>query len=452
MENNPYKSDYHNYLENLKLSLGQSNSYINSDQVLTQGQNTLSSEYVKPKTSLLKYGISVVLIMIIGVSVISFLTQGVLFVLNKVNVKDNTETVIKNDQDQVNDQLKNFYVRADLGRDIFATTSEATTTATTTNIASEDISKYFNVNIPGVSRIGYDESLGNQFLTDNINKYSDRTLVIGQRGTADEMNPGGSDNNDELLVDKYDLLPKSVIPVLSSKAYIIADLDTGEVILDKNSDTIYPIASVSKLMTSVVATEKMNMQDVAIVSKDATNAYGAQGGLLLGEKIRLADLIFPLLMESSNDAAEVFADHFGHQEFLDEMNKKAAELGMNDTYYNDPSGLDPKNSSSPKDLLKLVRYIWKHDATIFDTTRVKQFSIKGHTWLNRNPQLPLNGYIGGKNGYIDQSRQTSASIFEIPTVKGGVRKVVIVILKSETKDADVVKLINFMKKYVVYTP
>jgi hypothetical protein len=432
------------------LSLDKSNSYIKSNP------NPVYTEEEKPKVNFLKYGISAIAIIVIGISLISFLTQGVLLVFDKNNKEDQIINIVKTDQDQVNDQLKNFYVRADLNRDIFATTTDevATSTPATTTVAAveEDISKYFNVNIPGVSRIGYDESLGNQFLTDNINKYSDKTLVIGERGSSDEMNPGGSDNGDESLVDKYELVSKAVLPVLNSKAYLLADLDTGEIILEKNSETVHPIASVTKLMTSVVVTEKLNMQDIAIVSKDATNAYGTQGGLFLGEKIRLADLVFPLLMESSNDAAEVFADHFGHQAFMDEMNRKAVELGMVDTYYNDPSGLDPKNTSSPKDLLRLVRYIWDNDPTIFDTTRVKQFSIKGHTWLNRNPQLPLSGYIGGKNGYIYQSRQTSASIFEIPTAKGGMRKVVIIILKSETKDADVVKLINFMKKYVVYTP
>lgn len=445
MENNPYKSDYHNYLENLKSSLDQSNSYIHLDQN-TNIKFDNNTGYIKPKTSLLKYGLFITAIIVIGVSVISFLTQGALLAFgenNQTKVITKTETV-KSDQEKVDDELKNIYVRADLDRNIFATNTEEK--------KEVDVSKYFNINIPGVSRIGFDESLGNKFLTDNINKYSDKTLVIGERGGTEDIAIGGGDTPDDLLIDKYDLVPKAFIPVLSSRAFLLADLDTGEIILDKKSDDIHPIASVSKIMTAVIATEKMNLQEVAIVSRDATNAYGGQGGLKLGEKIRLSDLIFPLLMESSNDAAEVFADHFGHQEFLDEMNKKATMLSMEDTYYNDPSGLDPKNSSTPKDLLKLVRYIWKHDPTIFDTTRVKQFSIKGHTWLNRNAQLPLNGYIGGKNGYIDQALQTTASIFEIPTVKGGVRKVVIVILKSNDKNGDVVKLINFMKKSVVYTP
>ncbi|MBC7982085.1 D-alanyl-D-alanine carboxypeptidase [Candidatus Parcubacteria bacterium] len=444
MENNPYNTDYHKYLETLKASLDQSNGYVNSGHHTNEGE-VFSVE--KPATSLLKFGLGAVAVVVVGISVVSFLTQSTLLLLNKNKTADSV--AIKTDQEKVNDELKSMYVRADLNRDVFATDTEAQKVFVSRKEEGFDINKYFNINIPGVSRIGFDEKMGNQYLTDNINKYSDKTLVIGTRENPDtEMVAGG----DETLVDKYDLVEKAILPVLSSRAYLMADLDTGEIIIEKNSDAIYPIASISKVMTAVIATEKMNLQEVAIVSRDATNAYGGQGGLKLGEKIRLTDLVFPLLMESSNDAAEVFADHYGHQEFLDQMNLKAASLGMEDTYYNDPSGLDPKNSSTPKDLLKLVRYIWKHDPTVFDTTRVKQFSIKGHTWLNRNPQLLVTGYIGGKNGYIDQALQTTASIFEIPTVKGGMRKVVIVILKSNDKNNDVIKLINLLKRSVVYTP
>jgi D-alanyl-D-alanine carboxypeptidase len=224
------------------------------------------------------------------------------------------------------------------------------------------------------------------------------------------------------------------------------------VIIEKNSDTVYPIASISKLMTAVVARELMDMQTVAIVSRDASRTYGAQGGLALGEKIRLRDLLFPLLMESSNDAAEVFSDQYGNAKFLEAMNKKASELGMVNTYYRDPSGLDPQNTSTPKDLFALVRYIHTKDPEIFDMTRVKQFSIKEHTWYNRNRLLTFSGFVGGKNGYIDQARQTTASLFEVPLAKGGIRTVVIVILRSDAKDTDVSKILNYLKKSVVYQP
>ena len=449
MENNPYKPDYHNYLESLKADLEKADSYVSTNPDL-QDSNSINSLKSINKTNILKYGLIAVSVLIVGVSVVSFLTQGVLLIVDK-NSNINEDVVAKKtditDQQKVEDELKKLYVRADIGKAIFGSTTEATTTLAKKE--SFDISKYFNVNIPGVSRIGYLEDFGNQFLTDNINKYSDKTLVIGDRGNSEQI--GGNDTED-LLVDKYEIVPKAINPVLSSRAYMMADLETGEIIIEKNSDTIYPLASVSKLMTAVVATEKMNLNQVAIVSRDASSAYGAQGALKLGEKIILSDLVYPLLMESSNDAAEVFADHFGHQDFMDEMNKKAKALEMYDTYYGDPSGLDPKNTSTPNDLLKLVRYIWKTDPSIFATTRVKQFSIKGHTWYNRNAQLPLAGFVGGKNGFIDQALQTTASIFEIPTLKGGNRKVVIIILKSNDKNGDVNKLIRFLKTSVVYTP
>ncbi len=445
--NNPYRPDYHEYLESLKKNLENTNSYVNTSNDIIN----YPVYAVDKKKNILKYSFIILATLIVGVSVVSFFTQSVLLVLNKNNNKNNVviENKTLSDQQQVEDELKKLYVRADIGKNIFGTSTEVATNTEVKENKKEtfDLAKYFNVNIPGVQRIGFLEEFGNQFLSDNINKYSQGTLVIGDRGNAEEV--GG---NDELMSDKYEIIPKAISPILSSKAYMMADLETGEIIIEKNADTIYPLASVSKLMTAVVATEKMNLNDVAIVSRDASDAYGAQGALKLGEKIILSDLIYPLLMESSNDAAEVFADHFGHQAFMDEMNKKARSLEMYDTYYGDPSGLDPKNTSTPNDLLKLVRYIWKTDPSIFATTRVKQFSIKGHTWYNRNAQLPLAGFVGGKNGFIDQALQTTASIFEIPTLKGGNRKVVIIILKSADKNGDVNKLIKFLKTSVVYTP
>ncbi len=332
-----------------------------------------------------------------------------------------------------------IYVRADVASSVFGTN----TTDTSAPISNVDLG------IPGVVKIGFDTSTSNKALTDNINKYSETTFVLGGR----QGEKGGESligGGDAITDPQYSLLEKPAVPVLSGKAYLVADLQTGEVILEKNSEVIHPLASVSKLMTALIAREQMDLQSIAIVSRDATNAYGGQGNLGLGEKIRLADLLFPLLMESSNDAAEVFADQYGHTQFMEEMNKKATALGMSDTYYGDPSGLDPRNTSTPRDLLKLARYIYQKDPQIYDMTRVKQFSIKGHTWRNANALLLTPGFAGGKNGYIDQSRQTTVSLFDIEMAKGGVRTVVVVVLRSENKNGDVAKLLNYLKKAAVF--
>lgn len=380
-------------------------------------------------------------ICIIGISVMAFATQLVLLAVDNVR-EGKTPLVMTTDTTDPASLTENMYVRADVSQSLFA---QASTTSTT----SEEVLVGVDLGIPGVTKLGFDERTPNRAITDNINKYSESTFVMGGRQgeNGGENLIGGGDDPD---ASQFSLLDKPAVPMLSSKAYLVADLLTGEIILEKNSETVHPLASVSKLMTAVVARENMDMQSIAIVSRDASNAYGGQGSLGLGEKIRLADLLFPLLMESSNDAAEVFADQYGHTKFMEEMNKKATELGMMDTYYGDPSGLDPQNTSHPRDLLKLARYIYQKDPQIYDMTRVKQFSIKGHTWRNANALLLTTGFAGGKNGYIDQSRQTTVSLFDVDLAKGGVRTVVIIILRSENKNGDVAKLLNYLKKGVVF--
>lgn len=247
---------------------------------------------------------------------------------------------------------------------------------------------------------------------------------------------------------QYSLENVKALPKLTSRAYLAADLETGEIIIEQNQDLVAPIASVSKLMTAVVAKENMDMQKIAIVSRDSYNTYGAQGELTLGEKIKVYDLMYPLLIESSNDAAEVIADAYekGHEAFLALMNKKAAELGMSNTYYEDPSGLNPKNVSSIEDLLKLGRYIFVNHPELYNMTRVRQYSILKHTWANQNRFLNYDTFLGGKNGFIDEAKKTTVSLFDVNMAKGGKRAVVIVLLKSDDREGDAVKIINLLKK------
>ena len=452
---NPYAGDYHQYLEGLKARIGESVEYIpqvetprptnvfDGDRSRVQSDETKTRRVIK--TALWTIGIC-----ILAVSLVTFVTQATLLLTK------NAKAIIRNKEVQEQQGtssstqagLSTLYVRADLDRSVFGADTPTSSAATTSN------SKPVDLGIPGVTAIGFDTTGGDKVLTDNINKYSPSTLVVGGRqGEAGGLlNTIGGGDGEAYVEAQYSTLPKAVEPILNSKAYLVADRDTGEIILEKNADAIYPLASVSKLMTAVIVREKMDLQSVAIVSRDASNTYGAQGSLGVGEKIRLTDLLFPLLMESSNDAAEVFADQYGHAAFMAEMNKKAAALDMTDTYYGDPSGLDPKNTSTPNDLLKLARYIYKNDPAVYDMTRVKQFSIKNHTWYNRNELLPLAGYTGGKNGYIDQSLQTTVSMFDVNLAKGGVRNVVVIILKSPTKKNDAVKLLNYLKNYIVFQP
>lgn len=276
---------------------------------------------------------------------------------------------------------------------------------------------------------------------------------------GNEAEPRGSDDGRTVSESSLNFTPlykvanadQLVKLPVTAKGYYVADIKTGERIMEKGSTDVYPIASVSKLMTAVIAHENMDPQKVVVVSRDSYNAYGAQGELLPGEKIKLGDLMFPLLMESSNDAAEVIAESYGRVDFMSLMNKKSAILGMHDTYFEDPSGLNAKNVSSSEDLFKLLKYIKQEAPGLLDMTRVRQFEILKHKWFNKNRFLNSDIFIGGKNGYIDESLWTTASLFDITMAKGGKRQIGIVLLKSTDREGDAFKLIRFIEKNVYFT-
>lgn len=271
------------------------------------------------------------------------------------------------------------------------------------------------------------------------------------RGSDDGTNANGSSTGQKIgRAPQYRLNDTLHFPVLAAKSFLVADLKTGEIIKESQDIGIYPLASVSKLMTAVIAYEKMDPKQMAIVSRSSYNTFGTEGELLLGESIRVSDLMYPLLMESSNDGAEVLADAYGHDKFMSDMNKKALSLGMTDTYYNDPSGLDPKNVSNVEDQFKLARYIYEKDPVIFDLTRVRQFEILNHRWYSKNAMLNIDTFLGGKNGFIDEAKQTTTSLFDIQMAKGGNRKIAIMLLRTNDREGDVLKVLSFLKKNGYY--
>lgn len=257
--------------------------------------------------------------------------------------------------------------------------------------------------------------------------------------------------NPELKGQYYFLGPNYKIPTTSGLAYVVADVDTGEVIIEKNSSMIMPIASISKLVTSVVAKESMDMHSFLTVTKSSIATYGSSGGLRAGEKILAAELLYPLLMESSNDAAEVFAENYGKEEFVELMNKKVKELGMNDTSFAEPSGLSEKNVSSTRDLQILIQYITKKYPELWDISRVRQYSILKHTWGNASSISRKASFIGGKNGFTYEAFSTTASLF-ILDIEGGSRRIAITLLKSNNRENDVDVLLRFVTKWVGYLP
>ena len=265
--------------------------------------------------------------------------------------------------------------------------------------------------------------------------------------TEIEQNPNQTNSE---LASFYFIKDPNIQPTVQSEAYLVGDLDTGEIILQKNKDQKFPIASVSKLFTAIVSAEKQNQDEVTQISAQALQTEGENGELYLGQKIKVKDLIYPMLLESSNDAAEAIAEYSGRHTFIEQMNQKVQDLEMTATSFVDPSGLSEKNQSTASDLFKFTQYLKTAKPDLLQLTTNKSYNNKNQTWFNTSQFLDLAGYLGGKRGYTSPAMQTALSAFTIPLGESGNRNLGIIVLRSPDRYKDVSNIYNYLKKYIYY--
>lgn len=247
----------------------------------------------------------------------------------------------------------------------------------------------------------------------------------------------------------------SAKPNVTAAAYLIADLETGDILSANNVNKEYPIASVSKLFTALVSLEAVNQYTPLRVSQAALATYGTTGKLGQGEKITAGDLLYPLLLESSNDAAEVIAEHIGRNHFINLMNEKAKAIGLTHTTFKDPSGLSPENISTVRDLFKTAQHINETKRYIFEVTRMQEFTNSGKsptTWVNNNPFVSHRypEYRGGKQGFTDEAQKTVVALFDVPVSEFEVRTLAVVLLRSSNLEEDAGSLLSYVKKNLYY--
>ena len=240
-------------------------------------------------------------------------------------------------------------------------------------------------------------------------------------------------------------------PNVIASSYAVIDMETGEMIMQRDSFVEHPIASVSKLMTALVTFKQVDQTLATTVSYNAVSTYGTQGGLRSGERLSVAALLHVLLLQSSNDAAEVLAEMLGREVFLKHMNAEADFLGMQNTRYEDPSGLSEHNVSSADDLGRLIRYIYKNYPELIDITRTRSYRSGTHAWYNNSVFSGDSKYVGGKNGYTDEARYTLVAIFRLPLGKDSeLRDVAIILLGGEKNEKDARALILYLLQNVEF--
>ncbi len=248
---------------------------------------------------------------------------------------------------------------------------------------------------------------------------------------------------EDLINAAAQALPKASDKGVTAKAYLLKNLTLGDVTIQHNTDQVLPLASLTKLATAVVARKLISADERVTITRDIMATYGNTAYFQVGETFKASDLLYPLLMVSSNDAAEALAQDYGRVRFIRAMNDWAQSIGAYRTYFADPSGLSPKNVSTASDIALMLEWIRARDPAIIETTALKSKTIRSHTWLNPTHFLSWSYYIGGKNGYTDEANRTGASLFALGKNKN---VYAVVVLGSSNRDADVVKLLGKVRE------
>ncbi len=206
-----------------------------------------------------------------------------------------------------------------------------------------------------------------------------------------------------------------------SRGVMVVDLLTGKPIYEKNTNTARPIASITKLMTAMVVLDAgQNMQEeIQLTGADFKCIHktckSSSSKLRVGDRLNRSEWLLMMLMKSENPSAKTLARHYpgGYNAFMRAMNRKARDLGMYNTFFGDPTGLDKRNKSSPADLVKMIKEAGKYQVIRrYSTTPYHDFYVTNYargnrtyngrstSYLVRNKSYPIGI---SKTGYIRES-------------------------------------------------
>ncbi len=210
---------------------------------------------------------------------------------------------------------------------------------------------------------------------------------------------------------------------LSAASYVLYDAKSGELLCAHDETTRRAIASTTKVMTALVALETASLSEQVTV-RESHMAEGSSMYLTPGETLSMETMLYGLLLASGNDAALAIADHCcgSVEAFVERMNEKAAALGLADTSFANPNGLDAQGHySTARDMAVLTARAMEHPtfARIVSTSGA---TVGGRTLTNHNKLLTsVDGCIGGKTGYTSKAGRTLVTCAE----RGGVRLVAV---------------------------
>lgn len=269
---------------------------------------------------------------------------------------------------------------------------------------------------------------------------------------ADDVdNEGEFENTVEVTASSVTALPKT-----NSRRYIVYDRISKSMIIGKNEDVKSAMASTTKIMTSIVILEKADLDEMVTVSAKAGGTGGSRLGLKKGDMASVKNLLYGLMLRSGNDAAVALAEHVGGsvKEFAELMNEKASELGLTNTHFVTPHGLDDANHyTTALELAKLTDYAMNNEtfSKIVGTKSITIYINNQPRQINNTNELlgVLNGVVGVKTGFTNNAGRCL-----VTETKRNNMDIITIVLGADTKKdrtKDSVNLIEYtFSKYKMY--
>ena len=260
-------------------------------------------------------------------------------------------------------------------------------------------------------------------------------------------------NNSEItsldfwLPSLFGLFDSNEVPELSAKSALVYDLTDEVTVYEKNSQEKFPMASITKLMTAVVAIDHKRSDDRYVAYEEALVGENTIG-LSAGEVMTLEELLYGVFMYSANDAAETLAiNTMDRSEFINTMNKKAKAIGLTNTNFTNPTGLqgDGNQYTTAYDLLVLARYVVSNYPQIIKASSTKEIVLEEsmdhyeyHLYNQLNLITSYPGVKGLKDGYTPEAGLCLVTYLEYDG-----HKMIGIILGSENRRAEMKDLLDY---------
>ncbi len=234
----------------------------------------------------------------------------------------------------------------------------------------------------------------------------DRSFLGNISGSAEIVQPEAKEEPRPSLPYRNWNIPELDLAAESGLVVETSFSGSDKILFNKNCHTKLPIASLTKLMTAVISFENYDLSKTIKVSEEAVLQDGEFGKIELNKEVTVNDLLYIMLIQSSNHAAFILSEGMEGFEFVRLMNEKARELEMDGTFFVEPTGLSAENVSTASDLVKLAKYILANHPKISEISRIKEYDLPGYGVLTNTDDLleEIPEIIAGKTGFTLEAK------------------------------------------------